>query len=221
MNILEWFFGERKTPQERLRQHQRSLERAQREIEREKTKLDAQEKQLVVDIRKSAIAGQIETTKVKAKDLVRTRKQISRFVQIKTQLQAIALRIQTVQTHEQISQNMKKATKLLGCINRTTRLPALMKITHDFEKESDMMEQREEMMDEAIDSIMDDDETENDIIVNQVLDEIGINLRQNFDNLPSITHTINKESQKTTQPITESKSEYYDDFGERLKNLKR
>ncbi|KAG5520171.1 hypothetical protein PMAC_001248 [Pneumocystis sp. 'macacae'] len=201
--------------------HQRSLERAQREIEREQAKLDAQEKRLIVDIRKSATAGQIETAKVRAKDLVRTRKQISRFIQIKTQLQAIALRIQTVQTHEQITQNMRKAARLLGCINQATCLPALMKITHDFEKESDIMEQREEMMDEAIDNIMCDDEMENDIIVNQVLDEIGIDLRQNFDSIPSIIHTVNKESQKIIQPIAESKSKYYDDFGERLKNLKR
>jgi charged multivesicular body protein 2A len=42
-----------------LRQHQRSLAKAQRELDRERTKLEAQEKQLVADIKKSAKAGQI------------------------------------------------------------------------------------------------------------------------------------------------------------------
>ncbi|KAG4302042.1 hypothetical protein PCANB_001925 [Pneumocystis canis] len=221
MNILEWAFGGRKTPQERLRQHQRSLERAQREIQREKVKLDIQEKQLIGEIRKSAAAGHMETTKIKVKDLVRTRKQINRFLQIKTQIQAISLRIQTVQTHEQIAQNMKKATKLLELMNRATRLPTLMKIAHDFEQESNIMDQREEMMDDAIDNIMEDDEEENTEIMNQVLDEIGIDLRQNLDNIPSIIDTVNKKSEKTKHAVTESKDTYYDDFGERIKNLKR
>lgn len=47
------------TPAERLRQHQRSLAKAQRELDRERTKLEQQEKKLVVDIKKSAKAGQM------------------------------------------------------------------------------------------------------------------------------------------------------------------
>ncbi|KAG4305173.1 hypothetical protein PORY_001343 [Pneumocystis oryctolagi] len=221
MNILEWVFGGRKTLQERLRQHQRSLERTQREIERERTKLDAQERRLIAEIRKNAAAGQMETARVKAKDLVRTRKQNDKFVNIKAHLQALVLRIQTIQTHEQIARNMKSAAKLLNSMNQAIHLPALMKIAHDFEQESDMMDQREEMIDDAIDNVIEDDEAENDAIINQVLDEIGIDLRQNLDSIPSIVHSVsNKGLQKTAQPIAESKNEYYD-FNERIENLKR
>ena len=39
-------FGRSKTPAEKLREHQRSLQRAQRELDRERTKLEAQEKKL-------------------------------------------------------------------------------------------------------------------------------------------------------------------------------
>jgi len=87
-------FGRRLTPQERLRQHQRSLEKAQRELDRERTKLELQEKKLISDIKKSAKAGQIPACKVMAKDLVRTRRHVQKFYQMKTQLQGIALRIQ-------------------------------------------------------------------------------------------------------------------------------
>jgi len=87
-------FGRRLSPQERLRQHQRSLEKAQRELDRERTKLELQEKKLISDIKKSAKAGQIPACKVMAKDLVRTRRHVQKFYQMKTQLQGIALRIQ-------------------------------------------------------------------------------------------------------------------------------
>src|SRR5277367_6197959 len=91
-------FGRRLTPAERLRQHQRSLERAQRELDRERTKLEQQEKKLISDIKKSAKAGQMPACKVMAKDLVRTRRHISKFYQMKTQLQGISLRIQVHRT---------------------------------------------------------------------------------------------------------------------------
>jgi charged multivesicular body protein 2A len=82
------------TPQERLRQHQRSLEKAQRELDRERVKLEQQEKKLISDIKKSAKAGQMPACKIMAKDLVRTRRHIQKFYQMKTQLQGISLRIQ-------------------------------------------------------------------------------------------------------------------------------
>jgi charged multivesicular body protein 2A len=102
------------TPAERLRKHQRALERTQRELDRERIKLENQEKKLVQDIKKSAKNGQIGACKIQAKDLVRTRKYvimipydvlrltcgscryIQKFYSMRTQLQAISLRIQVL-----------------------------------------------------------------------------------------------------------------------------
>ena len=72
--IIEWAFGKRMTPQERLRKHQRALEKTQRELDRERIKLENQEKKLVQDIKKSAKNGQMGACKIQAKDLVRTRR---------------------------------------------------------------------------------------------------------------------------------------------------
>jgi hypothetical protein len=55
----ETLFGRTVTPAERLRQHQRSLSKAQRELDRERSKLEQSEKKLIMDIKKSAKAGQI------------------------------------------------------------------------------------------------------------------------------------------------------------------
>ncbi len=57
--IQEALFGRTVTPAERLRQHQRALAKAQRELDRERTKLEQSEKKLVMDIKKSAKAGQL------------------------------------------------------------------------------------------------------------------------------------------------------------------
>ena len=75
--IIEWAFGKRMTPAERLRKHQRALEKTQRELDRERVKLENQEKRLVADIKKSAKNGQMGACKIQAKDLVRTRRSAS------------------------------------------------------------------------------------------------------------------------------------------------
>lgn len=104
---------------------------------------------------------------------------IQKFYQMKTQLQAVSLRIQTVRSNEQMMQSMKGATSLLGSMNRSMNLPALQRIAMDFERENDIMEQRQEMMDDAIDDVTGlDDDMESDEIVNQVLDEIGVEMNQ-------------------------------------------
>ena len=99
------------TPAERLRKHQRALEKTQRELDRERVKLENQEKKLVQEIKKSAKNGQMGAVKIQAKDLVRTRRcvmtesrhapsadqharYITKFYSMRTQLQAISLRIQ-------------------------------------------------------------------------------------------------------------------------------
>lgn len=76
-------------------------------------------------------------------------------------------------------QSMKGATVLLGSMNRQMNLPALQRIAMEFEKENDIMDQRQEMMDDAIDDVTGlEDEEEGEEVVNQVLDEIGIDLGQ-------------------------------------------
>ncbi|GKZ52745.1 ESCRT-III subunit protein did4 [Aspergillus niger] len=187
MNIVEWAFGKRMTPAERLRKHQRALDRTQRELDRERVKLENQEKKLVQDIKKSAKNGQIGACKIQAKDLVRTRRYIQKFYQMRTQLQAISLRIQTVRSNEQMMQSMKGATMLLGSMNRQMNLPALQRIAMEFERENDIMDQRQEMMDEAIDEAtgLEGEEEEGEDIVKEVLDEIGVDLSQALGETPT------------------------------------
>ena len=76
-------------------------------------------------------------------------------------------------------QSMKGATTLLGSMNRSMNLPALQRIAMEFEKENDVMDQRQEMMDDAIDDVTGlEDEAEGEEVVKEVLDEIGVDLGQ-------------------------------------------
>ncbi|KAB5593127.1 Sister chromatid cohesion-related protein [Ceratobasidium theobromae] len=190
MNIMETLFGRTVTPAERLRQHQRALAKAQRELDRERTKLEQQEKKLIMDIKKSAKAGQMNAAKVMAKDLVRTRRYVQKFYQMRTQLQAVGLRIQTLRSNQQMAEAMRGATRAMASMNRGLNLPQIQRIMAEFEKESATMDMKEEIMSDAVDEAMDDEledeEEEGDKILEQVLDEIGIGVQQDLQ-LPPTT----------------------------------
>jgi charged multivesicular body protein 2A len=76
-------------------------------------------------------------------------------------------------------QSMKGATVLLGSMNRQMNLPALQRIAMEFERENEIMDERQEVMDDAIDEATGlEDEEEGEEIVKEVLDEIGVDLGQ-------------------------------------------
>jgi len=181
-----WIFGHTKTPKEILRENQRKLKRAVRDIDRERTKLQNQEKQLIVDIRKMATQGQINAARIMAKDLVRTRNHITHFYTLKSHLQAVSLRIQTLQSTQAMAESMKGAARAMSVMNRQMNLPAMQRILMNFEMESERMNMKEELMEGAIDDIFEEDEEEKDTddILNQILDDIGFKLSEELVNTP-------------------------------------
>lgn len=58
-----------------------------------------------------------------AKDLVRTRRYIQKFYAMRTQLQAVSLRIQTLRSNQAMGEAMKGASKAMGLMNRSMNLP--------------------------------------------------------------------------------------------------
>lgn len=222
--LFEWAFGKKLTPQERLRKNQRALEKTQRELARETTKLQAQEKKLMAEIKKSAKLGQIASAKIQAKDLVRTKNYIIKFNLMKAQLQAILLRIQSVRSNTQMATSMRDATRLLLGMNRLMNLPQLSRIAQEFAKENDMMDQKQEFMDDAIDDAMAMDEDELgeddqvDEILTKVLDEIGVDLNTSLKDTPN---HINVEETRNAPVAQAVGANDEDDLQARLDSLKK
>ncbi|XP_006657579.1 vacuolar protein sorting-associated protein 2 homolog 1-like [Oryza brachyantha] len=185
---MSFLFGKRKTPAELLRENKRMLDRSIREIERERQGLQAQEKKLITEIKKTAKEGQMGAVKVMAKDLIRTRHQITKFYQLKSQLQGVSLRVQTLKSTQAMGDAMKGVTKAMGQMNRQLNLPGLQRIMMEFERQNERMEMTSEVMGDAIDDALEgdeDQEEETEELVNQVLDEIGIDVNQELVKAPS------------------------------------
>ncbi|KAJ9513752.1 hypothetical protein QJQ45_015504 [Haematococcus lacustris] len=181
---MEFLFGKRKTPAgdrqvmsaDLLRENKRMLDKAIRELDRERMGLQNQDKKIVADIKKMAKEGQMAAVKVMAKSLIRNRHAVTKMHGLKSQLQAVSLRLATLKSTQAMADAMRGATKAMRMMNKQMNLPQLQNIMREFEKQNEKMEMTSEMMGDAVDDAMEgeDEEEETDELVNQVLDEIGI-----------------------------------------------
>jgi len=222
---MSFLFGKKKTPAELLRENKRMLDRSIREIERERQGLQNQEKKLITEIKKTAKQGQMAAVKVMAKDLIRTRHQITKFYALKSQLQGISLRIQTLKSTQSMGEAMKGVTKAMRQMNRQMNLPALQKIMQEFERQNERMEMVTEVMGDAIDDALegDEEEEETEELVSQVLDEIGIDIDSQLIKAPATSVAAPAAPTKVAQPTATSAEEpgIDDDLQARLDNLRK
>lgn len=186
--------------------------------------MENQEKKVIADIKKMAKAGQMDAVKIMAKDLVRTRRYVKKFILMKANIQAVALKIQTLKSNNAMAQAMKGVTKAMATMNKQMNLPQIQKIMMEFEKQSEMMDMKEEMMNDAIDDAMgdEDDEEESDAVVSQVLDELGLQLTDQLSDLPSTGKSIGATAPASKQPAAAAGVSDADaDLEARLENLRR
>merc|ERR1719450_1164183 len=161
--------------------------------------------------------GQMDAVKVMAKDLVRTRRYVKKFMLMRANIQAVSLKIQTLKSQNAMAQAMKGVTKAMMNMK-------IQKIMQEFEKQSEIMDMKEEMMNDAMDDVMgdEDDEEESDAIVSQVLDELGLQLGDQLSGVNAPSGSIATGAAGGKVPVAAGAEADADaDLAARLENLRR
>ncbi|KAG5501497.1 hypothetical protein JKF63_03326 [Porcisia hertigi] len=203
----------RETPQEKIRKYRRQLDRTCRDLDRERNKLTSQERKIIMEMKKMAKQDQVDAVRIMARDLVRTRKYGQKMYRMRTQIQGVSLRMQTMQSSSQLADAMKNVTKAMRSMNTKMNIPEMQKIMREFEKQNEMMGMKEEMMNDAVDDAMDDDgmeEEETEQEIQKVMDEAGLDFRTKI----GITDTT------LPQRGTETQGETDEELDARLAALK-
>lgn len=130
------------------------------------------------DIKKAAKDGHMDSAKIMAKDLVRTRGYIKKMYKMSSNMSAISLRLQTMSSSAQMAKCMGGVTKAMRRMNGKMNMPQMSKIMMEFEKQNEMMGMKEEMMGDAMDDAFadDEDEEEEEAIVGAILAELNVNI---------------------------------------------
>ena len=214
----------RKTPKEILRENKRQIDRAIRDIDRERMGLQSQEKKLIVDMKKAAKQNQNDAVKVMAKSLIRIRHNVTKYYTVKSQLQAVSMRMQTLKATQSMADAMKGVTKALTGMNGTLSLPDIQKTLREFERQNEKMDMTSEIMNDAMDDAFEEEgeSEETEELVQQVFDEIGINLNTQLASVPATQVPQQQQAQQQPQAAeAEAVGDGIDeDLQARLKNLR-
>lgn len=134
----------------------------------------------MMEMKKMAKQDQVDAVRIMARDLVRTRKYNQKMYRMRTQIQGISLRMQTMQSSSQMAEAMKGVTKAMRSMNKKMNIPEMQRIMREFEKQNEMMGMKEDMMNDAVDDVMDEDgmeEEETEQEIQKVMDEAGLDFR--------------------------------------------
>eukprot|EP01135_Chromosphaera_perkinsii_P008990 Nk52_evm8s1569 gene=Nk52_evmTU8s1569 len=189
--MSSWF--KKETPEQTLRKSKREMTKTQRGMDRERANLERQEKQLEIDIKAAAKKGDNATAKVLAKQLIKVREQKNKTAVMKSRVAGISAQQQSMHSSHKMAQVMGNTAQAMHQVNKTMDVKKVQKNMMEFEKQNQHMEMTEEMMNDCLDGLDDSDaEMESEDIMNQVLDEIGIEINTKMANAPSVallTHT--------------------------------
>eukprot|EP00600_Ochromonadales_sp_CCMP1393_P004009 CAMPEP_0174994726 /NCGR_PEP_ID=MMETSP0004_2-20121128/23792_1 /TAXON_ID=420556 /ORGANISM="Ochromonas sp., Strain CCMP1393" /LENGTH=252 /DNA_ID=CAMNT_0016248987 /DNA_START=183 /DNA_END=942 /DNA_ORIENTATION=- len=168
-----------------------------------------------------ALTAMNKKVKIMAKDLVRTRNYITRFIEMKTHLNAVSLKMQTVKSHDAMAQAMKGVTKALTAMNKKGQVPGLQKIMTEFMRENEKSEITSEMIGDTLDDAMEEEGSaeEEEMIVGQVLDELGINMSEATPAAPEGAIAA-KEGDTKVEEKPAAEDPAISDLQARLQNLK-
>merc|ERR1712226_1458894 len=137
-------------------------------------------------IKKAAKDGHMDSVKIMARDLVRTRTNIKKFYLMRANMQGVQMKLTTIKSSTTMAQSMKGVTKAMQRMNKKVNLPQFQKLIMEFEKQNEMMDMKSEMITDAIDDAMGaSDEEEEDQVLNQVVGELGLSIGDGLVPVPN------------------------------------
>ncbi|KAM9346993.1 charged multivesicular body protein 2Ba [Symphorus nematophorus] len=168
----------KKTAEDLIKEQGKELRVTQRHIARDRAALEKQEKQLEAEIKKMAKTGNREACKILAKQLVGVRKQRNRTYAVSSKVTSMSTQTKVMNSQMKMAGAMASTAKTMQAVNKKMDPQKTLKTMQDFQKENMKMDMTEEMINDTLDEIFDEsgDEEESQDIVNQVLDEIGIEI---------------------------------------------
>jgi division protein CdvB (Snf7/Vps24/ESCRT-III family) len=174
MSLL--FGGARPTNESPLRTLQSHVRSSVRTSDREIARLDRDEKALLAQLKKCGNSQQIETARIKAKELVRLRAHRLRLTGLKAGLSGLSQQLGEVGASHKIQEALGKTTVMLQKLNGQLSMGGAQRMMKEFERQTTEMGTKQEFVNDALDSAFeaDNEEADTDSAVLQVLEEAGL-----------------------------------------------
>lgn len=173
---MEWLFPTPPTADQRFKNAIKQLRNAEAELKRQRTRLAGDEPKIKRELKAAAQKGEMEIAKMMCQNLVRKRNAATRFYKMEVQLQGQRANLHVGKATGAMQKVMRDTTRILYRMNKQCPLPKLQKVVKEWEKQNELMDMRQELMDDAIDDALegDDDEEKEAAAIAEIMEEIGI-----------------------------------------------
>ncbi|CAL8094801.1 unnamed protein product [Calicophoron daubneyi] len=168
-------FGAKEDPRERLRNMVSVIRRQKYKIQRDITALQTQNKKVTMDIKKRAKAGNLDEAKIIAKELVNSRKAVSRLYAAGAHMDCLISELNCQAAANRMAGAIKDSTGVMKAMSALVKLPELNKTMQDLSKEMMKMGLINEMVDDTMESVTGDTELMDDEVtaeVNKIIAEV-------------------------------------------------
>lgn len=178
-------FAEKKTPKELAKEAKRETKRevrsSQREMDRELRELDKQESQITKELKQRAkltSSSKDPALAALAKQLVQIRKQREKIMTAKAHIGAVGMNATAMATQVAAASAIGNVSKAMKITNEAMNVKETTKILHEFQRENEKLEVKQEMMDDALMDAFDSEDVEEEAeeLTNQVLAELGVEM---------------------------------------------
>ena len=170
-----------------------AIRKSSREIERTIDQLLIKCEERMIEAKAMAKKGQVGVANIMAKDIVRMEGAVEKLYILRTQMDSVGITILSLKATADMTSAMKDAAKGMAMINNQIKLPQLRQIMMTFEKELEMMGDKQTMMDETVDSVTtaEGDEEKQEKLLERVMDEIGIGVVGGMADAPrGVRHAV-------------------------------
>mmetsp|Transcript_14359 Transcript_14359/g.20571 ORF Transcript_14359/g.20571 Transcript_14359/m.20571 type:complete len:229 (-) Transcript_14359:160-846(-) len=224
-------FKKKETPKEAAthakKETKRVVRSSQRDVDREIRELERSEAQIVTDIKKRAKTSGInpatdKALKTLAMQLVQTRQQKEKLLSTKCQLGAMSMKTTIMSTQIGAAAAMGSVTGAMSKMNTAVDVKDIQKIMNEFGRQTEMMNMKEELMDDVLSDAFDTEgvEEEAEHVTNQVLAELGLELDSQMVGLNAPKKTpARKEGQQQMSEEDEALVDLLPDLKARLDAL--
>ena len=174
---------------------------SQREMDRELRELDRQEKQLTKELKQRAKLtsnGKDPALAALAKQLVQTRKQREKIMTAKAHIGAVGMNATSMATQVAAAAAIGNVSMAMKTTNEAMNIKETTKILHEFQRENEKLEVKQEMMDDALMDAFDNDEIEEeaDLLTSQVLAELGVEMDSKMVGLNAPSNNLQQPTQE-------------------------
>lgn len=174
MSIL---FGGARPPQSNsIKTYQREINRHVRQMERESTKCLSNEKLIIKEIKKNAEKNDMHIAKLKAKELIRARMFRRRIIVTQQSLSTLSQELSMIHTSQHSQEILAKTTVILQALNKKMDISSTYKMLVEFEKQNITMTEKQEVLNDTMDNMMELDDSEVDATLASVFEELGLQI---------------------------------------------